>query len=146
MRATTKRALRHFIDHALLAKRPLYACFVDLQKAYDTVQHALLWARLQRIGVSPRMLAAVQSLYASGTLAMKVDGTAGQPAVPRMGVRQGCPLSPTLFGIFFDGLHDHLQAHAPHLVCSSDLVVGCLHSRMLMMLLCYLGRLMGFNS
>ena len=113
MRATTKRALRHFIDHALLAKRPLYACFVDLQKAYDTVQHALLWARLQRIGVSPRMLAAVQSLYASGTLAMKVDGTAGQPAVPRMGVRQGCPLSPTLFGIFFDGLHDHLQAHAP---------------------------------
>ena len=113
MRATTKRALRHFIDHALLAKRPLYACFVDLQKAYDTVQHALLWARLQRIGVSPRMLAAVQSLYASGTLAMKVDGTAGQPAVPRMGVRQGCPLSPTLFGIFFDGLHDRLQAHAP---------------------------------
>ena len=59
------------------------------------------------------MLAAIQSLYASGTLSMKVDGTAGQPAVQRMGVRQGCPLSPTLFGIFFDGLHDHLQSHAP---------------------------------
>ncbi|KAK9817444.1 hypothetical protein WJX74_007421 [Apatococcus lobatus] len=27
-------ALRHFIDHALLTKRPLYTCFVDLQKAY----------------------------------------------------------------------------------------------------------------
>ena len=25
----------------------------------------------------------------------------------------GCPLSPTLFGIFFDGLHDHLQQHGP---------------------------------
>ena len=81
-------------------------CFVDLQKAYDTVQHELLWTRLQDIGVGPRMLAAVQSLYSSGTLSMKVGGTAGQPRVQQNEVRQGCPLSPTLFGIFLDGLHD----------------------------------------
>ena len=106
-------ALRHFIDHARLVKRPLYTCFVDLQKAYDTVQHDLLWARLRHIGVSPCMFAAIQSIYSSGPLAMKINGIAGQPAVQRMGVRQGCPLSPTLFGIFFDGLHDHLHACAP---------------------------------
>ncbi len=89
---------------------------MDLRKAYDTVQHELLWDRLRQIGVSPRMLAAVQSLYATGTLAMRIDGTAGQPAVQHMGVRQGCllsPISPTLFGVFFDGLHDFLLAWAP---------------------------------
>ena len=106
-------ALRHFIDRALLQRRTLFVCFVDLQKAYDTVQHELLWARLHGIGVGPRMLAAVRSLYSSGTLSMKVGGTAGQPSVQQNGVRQGCPLSPTLFGIFFDGLHDHLHQHAP---------------------------------
>ncbi|RYE04502.1 MAG: reverse transcriptase family protein [Rickettsiaceae bacterium] len=106
-------ALRHFIDTACISRRPLYACFVDLQKAYDTVQHDLLWARLKFIGVGPRMLAAIKSLYSSGTLAMKVTGTAGQPRVQQMGVRQGCPLSPTLFGLFFDGLHDRLHACAP---------------------------------
>ena len=65
-------------------------------------------------GVGPRMLAAVKSLYSSGTLSMKVGGTAGQPRVQQNGVRQGCPLSPTLFGIFFDGLDGHLHQHAPH--------------------------------
>ena len=59
------------------------------------------------------MLAAIQSLYSSGTLSMKVAGTAGRPRTQQMGVRQGCPLIPTLFGIFFDGLHDHLLSCAP---------------------------------
>ena len=85
------------------------AC-VDLQKAYDIVQHDMLWSKLESIGVGPRMLAAIQSLYSSGTLSMKVAGTAGQPQTQQMGVRQGCPVSPTLYGIFFDGLHDHLQS------------------------------------
>ena len=87
---------------------------MDLQKAYDTVQHDLLWARLRAIGVAPRMVAAVQSLYSSGTLSMKIAGAAGQARSQQTGVRQGCPLSPTLSGIFFDGLHDHLHSQAPH--------------------------------
>ena len=107
-------ALRHFIDRAVLRQRPLFVCFVDLQKAYDTVQHDLLWARLRAIGVGPRMVAAVQSLYSSGTLSMKIAGAAGQARAQQTGVRQGCPLSPTSFGIFFNGLHDHLHSQALH--------------------------------
>ena len=87
---------------------------VDLQKAYDMVQHGLLWPRLKGIGVGPKMLAAIKSLYASGTLSMKVGGAAGPSLVQQNGVRQGCPLIPNLFGIFFDGLHGHLDCSLPN--------------------------------
>ena len=83
------------------------------QKAYDTAQHGWLWA-LEAIGVGPKMLAAIKSLYASGTLSMKVGGVAKPSLVQQNGVRQDCPLSPTLFGILFDGLHGHLDRSLPH--------------------------------
>ena len=100
-------------NRAILQRRPLFVAFVDVQKAHDTVQQDLLWARLGAIGVSPRMLD-IRSLDSSGALSMGVGGTAGPPLLQQNGVRQGCPLSPMLFGIFFDGLHSHLDSVAPH--------------------------------
>ena len=39
---------------------PLFMCFIDLQKAYDTVDRTLLWQVLTRIGVPPQMIAVIQ--------------------------------------------------------------------------------------
>ena len=38
---------------------PLFLCFIDLQKAYDSVDHTLLWQVLTRFGVPPQMLAVI---------------------------------------------------------------------------------------
>ena len=38
----------------------LFMCFIDLQKAYDTVDRTLLWQVLNRIGVPPQMIAVIQ--------------------------------------------------------------------------------------
>ena len=103
-------ALRHFIDRSKSQKQPLFAAFVDLKKAYDSVQHPLLWASLQRKGIHGEMLAGIQSLYDGEDMSMKTSGSSGASGTARVGVRQGCPLSPTLFGNFFDSLDAQLQA------------------------------------
>lgn len=106
-------ALQHVIDKHRHASQPLYLCFVDLRSAYDKVQWQLLWGLLQRLGVHGHMLGAIQSLYHGSLLSMRVGGQCGQSQSPSIGLRQGCPLSATLFGIFIDGLHHHLQTTAP---------------------------------
>ena len=37
-------------------KIPLYMCFIDLQKAYDSVDRELVWVVLARLGVPDNML------------------------------------------------------------------------------------------
>ena len=106
-------ALQHVIDKHRHAKAPLYLCFVDLRSAYDKVQWQLLWQLLGRLGVFGHMLGAIQSLYDGCLLSMKVSGASGDSHSPSIGLRQGCPLSATLFGIFIDGLHHHLQTTCP---------------------------------
>ena len=91
----------------------MYLCFVDLKSAYDRVQWQLLWDLLRRLGVQGTMLGAIQSLYDGCLLSMRVNGVTGDSQTSSMGLRQGCPLSATLFGLFIDGLHHYLETAVP---------------------------------
>ena len=42
-------------------------------------------------------------------LSMRVNGVTGDTQTPSMGLRQGCPLSAFLFGLFIDDLHHYLE-------------------------------------
>ena len=77
--------------------------FIDLQKAYDTIDRTLLWSRvLTRIGVPPQMLAVIQQFHdGMRTCVRPDDGVCSEWFEVEQGLRQGCVLSPLLFNIFF---------------------------------------------
>ena len=95
-------ALRHIVEDCRRKHLPLYACFLDFAKAYDSVPRHLLWHIMQQIGVHPRFLGAVQSMYRQVTCRVNIGGVLGSCFDSCKGVKQGCPLSPTLFGVFID--------------------------------------------
>ena len=80
----------------------LFMCFIDLQKAYDTVGRILLWQVLTRIGVPPQMITVAQQ-FPDGMRAcvQPDDGVCSDWLEVEQGLRQGCVLSPLLFNIFF---------------------------------------------
>ena len=86
----------------------LYTCFVDFRKAFDTVPRDLLWQVLEELGVNGRMLQIIKSIYANDSAAVRTSEGISEIFRCLLGVKQGCPLSPTLFGLYIDGLEQHL--------------------------------------
>ena len=80
----------------------LHMCFMDLQKAYDTVDRTLLWQVLTRIGVPPQMIAVIRQFHEGMRACVRPnDGVCLDWFEVEQGLRQGRVLSPLLFNIFF---------------------------------------------
>ena len=80
---------------------PLFLCFIDIQKAYDSVDRSLLWQVLSHLGVPPQMIAVIREFHDGMKACVRSsDGTCSKPFEVNKGLRQGCVLSPLLFNIF----------------------------------------------
>jgi hypothetical protein len=88
---------------------PLFACFVDFSKAFDKVRHEALWARLATLGIRGELLGGIKSMYSSMRMRVRVSGRLGAAFESLLGVKQGDPLSPDLFGAFIEVLPEFMQ-------------------------------------
>ena len=80
----------------------LFMYFIDLQKACDTVERALLWHVLIRIGVQPQMIVVIRQFHDGMRACVRPDdGVYSDWFEVEQGLRQGCVLSPLLFNIFY---------------------------------------------
>ncbi|KAL4854621.1 LINE-1 reverse transcriptase [Chlorella vulgaris] len=105
-------ALRAIIERQRARGHPLYACFVDFKQAFDRVPRHLLWQKLESAGLGGWALRAVQALYTTVPMCVKVPGGFASTFEATSGVKQGCPLSPILFGLYLDDFESGLVQQA----------------------------------
>ena len=81
---------------------PLYVCFIDLTKAYDSVDRTLLWTVLARFGVPQIMISFIHQFHDDMRAYVRLDDrVCSKWFAVEQGLRQGCVLVPLLFNIFF---------------------------------------------
>ena len=104
-------ALRHLTHkHSMHGQTPLFVCQIDFEKAFDKVPRWALWKRLEERGVCGTMMQVLQKSYEKVCLRAKVNGNLSEPFASMQGVKQGCPKSTDLFGIFIECLADYVDA------------------------------------
>ncbi|KAL3695038.1 hypothetical protein R1sor_008689 [Riccia sorocarpa] len=78
-------------------REPALFCKLDFVKAFDRVEHNFLWETLRAMGFSQDFISLAGGLIAQGTAKVHVNGLFTGSFPLERGVRQGCPVSPTLF-------------------------------------------------
>lgn len=86
-------------------REKIYACFVDLRKAFDSLWHDGLIYKLMKSGVGKKYINIIESMYSGCLSAIKIKNKFSTFFNLERGVKQGDSLSPTLFNCFINDLH-----------------------------------------
>ena len=101
--------LNYLIERANKTNSPLYLGFIDLRKAFDSVDRTTLWNKLTTLGLDTGSVKLLQGLYRCHKRTIKIGRITTAPIPCHKGLRQGCPLSPLLFTLLLGEVSTKLK-------------------------------------
>ena len=72
--------------------------FIDLKNAYDTVDHSILFNKLEKMKIRPRLIRVLKALYSSARISVDINDS----SINVRGVLQGSILSLFLFNLYIN--------------------------------------------
>ena len=100
---------KQIIDFYKRNSSPVYVTFLDLSKAFDRVNHKILFKKLLQYGLHPLLVRLFHTWYSCQSFRIKWGSTFSSSFQVSNGTRQGSVLSPTFFNIYMDELSHLLK-------------------------------------
>ena len=98
-RSTVKHifVLRNIILSGRMECKRLYVCFIDFEKAFDSVHRENIWKIMSSCGIPAKLVTMVQAMYSNRKFSV-IDGSGSSEWFDvSTGVKQGCVMSGFLF-------------------------------------------------
>ena len=92
----------------------LYVTFIDLTKAFDTVNREALWDILAKLGCPRKFVNLIRLFHNNMSGLVLSGGETSETFNIANGVKQGCVLAPVLFNLFFACVLDHAGRDLEH--------------------------------
>ncbi|CAH2093831.1 unnamed protein product [Euphydryas editha] len=102
--------LKHTVTYYVKRKTPIYACFLDLSKAFELVSYDILWRKLEKINIPPELTNILKYWYKNQVNYVRWAGVLSHSYGLECGVRQGGLSSPTLFNLYVNELLEELSS------------------------------------
>jgi hypothetical protein len=92
------------MEKSILDDKPMIFNFVDFKKAFDSLDWETMWKVMEAQGMPLKIIAIIKELYNNATVSVRLNSEGGMaPSFKqKVGIRQGCSLSPAIFVLILD--------------------------------------------
>ena len=105
----------------------LFVAFLDLKWAFDGVDRSLMIESLLALGLPSAFVKIIASMYNIVKIVVRVGKDFSRVIRSRLGVKQGCTISPRLFSLYINDFEEYLiDRGAPKIKLSSASVMALL--------------------
>ena len=98
--------------------------FIDISKAFDSLNHKVLLRKLEHLGLSERSLRWFRSYLADRKQSVLINGELSEPHTITLGVPQGSILGPFLFNVYINSLPNAVKK-TRMILYADDAVLFC---------------------
>ena len=96
--------LKETINAYSAANNSVYSCFIDLSKAFERINHRILFTKLRNKGVPEFLIEILSSIFSQSVVSVHWQGIFSKEWNVSKGARQGGVLSALLFVLYFDDI------------------------------------------
>ncbi|PIC11688.1 hypothetical protein B9Z55_028921 [Caenorhabditis nigoni] len=116
--------LRSAIDVAKGQRKHLSVAWLDLTNAFGSVPHELIEATLKAYGFPKMIVSIIRDMYNGATIRVKSKTDKTDQIAIKSGVKQGDPISPTLFNMCLENIiRKHLKESPGHRCLSTRIKI-----------------------
>jgi hypothetical protein len=99
---------RMLCEMGYICNKDIYTCYIDLKKAYDSVDRKALWMILKKFGVPDKLINIVRKFHDGMTAQICGGGRLSEHVPMEVGLRQGCIMAPLLFNVYLAAIVIHV--------------------------------------